>query len=111
MVVTNPSGPASRLPGGFTFDPFAIHAISPSLGLTGDIVQISGTGFHAGVKVTVDGAPASPTALTSTLIAVRVPAHAPGPVDVALTNTNDRQVTAAGGFAYAVVNNVSVSAA
>ena len=86
--------------------PLSVTSIFPSTGSTfgRTTATINGTGFQSGAVVTVDGADAKVTALApgQTGIAVMVPPHAPGPVDIVVVNPSGERVSAAGGYTYVV---------
>jgi hypothetical protein len=104
VVVTNSGGESSRLPGAFTFVPMEVTAISPTTGLTDDVVSIAGTGFLPGATVTLDGVAATVTLVTSTRIDVTTPAHAPGTVDVVVTNPGGQSGKLSDGYTYGAVS-------
>ncbi|QIG45063.1 hypothetical protein G5V58_21905 [Nocardioides anomalus] len=87
VVVTTPGGSAA-LAGAYTYVAApTLTAVEPDTGPAtgGAAVRLSGTGFRAGMTVTLGGAPATVTAVTGTTATVTTPAHDPGPVDVAVT--------------------------
>jgi len=102
VVVTNPSGVTSALRDGFTYVPVAITAISPSAGLGDNTIRISGTGFLAGATVTLDGVTAVASVLSNAVIRATPPLHAPGTVDVTVTNPGGQSGTLSSGYTYAV---------
>ena len=74
--------------GGTTPTVTALNPVSGSVG-GGTRVLIAGTGFIAGATVSFGGVPATEVAvLSTTSIAVTIPAHAPGAVGVTVTNLN-----------------------
>lgn len=81
----------------------AVTAVTPAVGPAtgGAAVTITGQGFMEGATVTFGGVPATavtvngPTSLTAV-----TPAHAAGPVDVEVTNTNTRKGVLKNGFTY-----------
>lgn len=84
-------------------DPIAFTRIDPDGGDLGgaDWVLIRGRGFDPGVAVTFDGAPAADLLYVSDRRLLARPApHAPGLVDVAVTNTDLTSVTAPGAYRY-----------
>jgi len=110
VVVTNPDGKSSSLPGAFTFTDLVVTSVAPAAALSGSTVRIQGAGFSAGATVTMGGVEArilsSNNASTIDLIA---PDHDGGLVDVVVTNPGGRSVTLAGGFRFTTVT-ISVSA-
>lgn len=82
----------------------AISGISPPIGpTTGGIpVTIEGDDFKEGLVVTIDGAPAEVTQLSTTEVIVNLPPRPgkAGRVDVTVTNPDQKTVTAKDGFAY-----------
>jgi hypothetical protein len=100
VVVTNSNGETARLSSGFTYVPVAITSISPPIGPAGTTVRLTGTGFLSGAFVSFGNARATTTLLTPTSIAVIVPVHADGSVDVIVTNPGGQSVSLAGGFTF-----------
>ena len=84
--------------------PPTVPAISPSRGLPGDRVSVTGSGFLAGATLTFDGVPAKVTSTFTNFIAGTTPFHSPGAVDVVVTNPDGTKTTLAGGFTYEVVS-------
>jgi Carboxypeptidase regulatory-like domain/IPT/TIG domain/Dockerin type I domain len=79
--------------------PVTITSVAPGsasrLGGTG--ITITGTGFLSGATVTVGGTAATNVVVVSaTQITATTPAHAPGTVDVTVTNTDSTNATLAG---------------
>ncbi|HUR79633.1 MAG TPA: IPT/TIG domain-containing protein [Thermoanaerobaculia bacterium] len=69
--------------------------------LGGRQIVIAGTGFLAGATVTIGGnAATNVTVNSATQITARTPAHAPGPVNVTVTNTNATSATLTNGLTY-----------
>jgi hypothetical protein len=105
VVVTNPDGKSGTLTNGFTYgDPApTVTTVDPNEGGAdgGYTVTITGTDFVAVPTVTFGGTPATTVSFTSsTSIIATVPAHAPGPVDVVVTNPDGQSGTLANGFTY-----------
>lgn len=101
VVVSNVNG-SSTLSGGFTYDdPPALISLAPANGspLGGTTVTLTGSGFTAADAVTFDGAAAAVTFDSATQLTVTAPAHAPGSVDVTISNGNG-STTLVGGFTY-----------
>jgi hypothetical protein len=84
--------------------PLSVTSVFPPSGSTfgATTATITGTGFQAGAVVTLDGAEAKVTTLGRTGIAVTVPPHAPGPVDIVVVNPSGDRASAAGGYTYVV---------
>jgi uncharacterized protein (TIGR03437 family) len=81
----------------------SVTAISPSTGSTirSTSVVISGTGFLAGARVTVNAMALNVTVVNSTTINAIVPAaHAAGPADVVVTNPSGLKGTLTAAFTY-----------
>lgn len=117
VTVTNSDGRLASLPGGFTFTPMTLTAVSPPSGSSGgyDRVIIYGTNFELNnATVTFDGVPAlAYDSRAENQIICTTPPHAAGSVDVIVTNPgygNDK-VTMINGFTYGnpTVNSVSPS--
>ncbi len=69
--------------------------------LGGRQIVITGSGFLAGATVTIGGSAATNVTVDSaTQITARTPAHAPGMVDVTVTNTNATTATLTNGLTY-----------
>jgi hypothetical protein len=67
----------------------------------GKPVTVNGTGFNAGATVTFGGTAATNVVVVnSTQITAKTPAHAPGAVNVTVTNTNASTGTLNGGYTY-----------
>lgn len=80
----------------------AVTFVAPSTGLASanTAIQIGGTGFQAGATLTIDGAAAPATVVSSTVITSIAPPHATGRVDVVVTNPGGQSSRLAGGFTY-----------
>ena len=112
VTVVNPGGGSGTLKNGYTFLPPLTPApagISPDSGQEagGTRVTITGTGFSPSGTVAVSFGGARATGLTLTeagagnySISCTTPAHAPGPVDVVITNPGNTTGTLAGAFTY-----------
>ncbi len=86
-----------------TFPPPTIGAISPAFGSKNGNrpVKITGTGFITGANVLFDVSPASNISVSSsTELTATTPAHAPGLVNVTVTNPDGQRATLAGAYAY-----------
>lgn len=81
----------------------AVSGVIPNVGpqAGGTPVTINGTGFMQGAKVSFGGAAATAVIITSpTSLTAVTPAHAAGPADVEVTNTNGQKDVLKGGFTY-----------
>jgi hypothetical protein len=83
----------------------SVTAIAPNTGSTAgtSAVKITGTGFQPGATVTVDGTLMNATVVSSTNIAVNMPAHATGTVDVVVANRPGEGVRVPGGYTYVLI--------
>ncbi|MBZ5647086.1 MAG: IPT/TIG domain-containing protein [Acidobacteriia bacterium] len=102
VTATNPDSSTGTLPGGLIYGPPpTITNLTRQVGTTagGTIFTINGTGFENGLTVKF-GATQAPTAqvLTSTQIRVTTPPHAPGFVNVTVTNPDATNGTANNAF-------------
>ncbi|HSY52214.1 MAG TPA: IPT/TIG domain-containing protein [Thermoanaerobaculia bacterium] len=82
-----------------------VSGIAPTTGSQsgGTVVTITGTGFLSGATVKFGGTPAtSVTVESSTSINATAPAHAPGKVDVVVTNSDNQSATLTQAFTYAL---------
>jgi hypothetical protein len=80
-----------------------VPAINPNVGpmTGGTTVQIYGSNFQAGATVTIGGASAPTTFVSSTLLSSTTPARPVGPADVVVTNPGGGNTTSLpGGFVY-----------
>ncbi len=101
VTVTNENG-SNTLVGGFTFnDPPVLTAVTPSNGTPfgGDSIQLTGSGFTTTTTVTFDGISAAVTFVDVNTLTATTPAHAPGAVNVTVSNVNGTD-TLVGGFTY-----------
>lgn len=103
VTVTNPGGSVFTLPRAFSYVAFDVSSISPPTGLGGDLVRIAGMGFDGGTNVSIGGAAAVVVGRSISLLTAFVPAHAPGAVDVSVTNSSGSQVTLGGAFTFGAV--------
>ena len=108
VVVTNPDGESSTLTRGFTYrivqvPPPAVTTIFPNVGSTSGFtsVKLSGSGFQAGATIVVDGVEKRLAFQNSTTVYLESWAHAPGTVDVVVTNPDGQSHTVVGGYTYA----------
>jgi phosphatidylserine/phosphatidylglycerophosphate/cardiolipin synthase-like enzyme len=84
-------------------NPPTVTSILPATGSSfgGTIVTITGTNFANGATVSFGGVPATNVSvLSSTSISARAPAHAIGPVDVVVANTDGGRGALANAFTY-----------
>jgi hypothetical protein len=107
VVVTNPNGDTTKLAAGFTFEMQVsptVTSVVPTSGLAGDTIRVVGTGFKTGMRLTVDGLPAT-FAIVESITAIRFgpPEHAPGPVDVVVTNPDGQTAGLPQAFTYQLV--------
>ncbi|HXH47938.1 MAG TPA: IPT/TIG domain-containing protein [Terriglobia bacterium] len=113
VAVTNPDGASAMLPAGFTFgtSSLTISSVTPNSGGTagGTVVTIAGSNFVSGATVSFGGSPASGVSfVNATQLKATTPAHASGPVNVAVTNPDGTSAVLAGGFMFGTVSlNVS----
>jgi hypothetical protein len=80
-----------------------VTAVSPNHGpwLGGAPITVTGTGFQSGATLTIGGTAAtSVVVVNATTITAKTPAHAPGTVDVTVTNPDTSHATLAGGFVF-----------
>ncbi len=79
-----------------------VTAVEPPSGPAsgGVAVHLSGTGFTPGVSVTFGGVPVTVTHLDASSIDVVAPEHAPGAVDVQVTDPDGRSAVAPTAFTY-----------
>ncbi len=80
-----------------------VSTVNPNSGSTvgGTSITITGTGFLANAAVSIGGSPASNVAVAnSTTITALTPAHAAGPANVVVTNTDGQSGTKTDGFTY-----------
>jgi len=83
--------------------PVTVTSVVPANGpfFGGQPVTVNGTGFLAGATVTFGGATATNIVVVSSIkITAKTPAHAPGPVNVTVTNTNATSGTLTNGYTY-----------
>ncbi|HET7434288.1 MAG TPA: IPT/TIG domain-containing protein [Thermoanaerobaculia bacterium] len=108
VVVKNYDSQSDTLVLGFGYK--GIIGVSPGSGNAGASLHIFGVGFQDGATVTVGGVAMNVTFSNGNLDGV-APAHAPGPVDVVVTNPGGETFTKVNGFKYLypthTVTNVS----
>jgi hypothetical protein len=108
VIVTNSDTQSGTLTQGFTYTevsnpPPTLTGISPASGTAagGTAVTVTGTGFQAGVTVSLGGTPATGvTVVSSTSITATTPAHAAGAVDVVVSNAEQQAATLPNGYTY-----------
>ncbi|HVZ38724.1 MAG TPA: IPT/TIG domain-containing protein [Candidatus Kapabacteria bacterium] len=115
--VVNPDGQGGGLPGAFTYvaaPALVITGINPTSGPAsgGNTVTISGNGFMPGIRVAFGGQQVMQVNfISSTQLAVGVPAHAPGAVDVTITNPDGSVATLRNAYTYVPAPAPSVTSA
>jgi hypothetical protein len=103
VQVTNTNGQTATLASGLTFiPPPTLGQLTRRVGSSagGTKLSITGTAFEPGITVQFGGLGAAVTFVSSTLINVTTPGHAPGLVDVKLTNPSGGSVTGTNAFQY-----------
>jgi hypothetical protein len=104
VTVTHPDAKAATLLAAFTYQgPPTVTSINPNSGLTtgGMSVTVSGSGFRAGVAVSVGGVPCGTVnLLSSTSLNCATGAHAAGTGDVVVTNSDAQSATLPASFTY-----------
>lgn len=98
----NTAAPSTSAPSHSATAP-AITSVTPATGPNagGTSVTIQGNGFSAGAKVTFGAVPATNIVVNSaTSVSANTPAHAPGTVDVVLTNADNQSATKTAGYTY-----------
>jgi hypothetical protein len=80
----------------------AVTTITPAIGaMTGGTpITIAGRGFESGATVMLGGITTEATVSSDTRIVAETPAHAVGPVDLVVTNSDGRKARLDGGFTY-----------
>jgi hypothetical protein len=88
---------------------FAVTGIFPASGsTTGSLARIAGSLFTADAVVRVGGVVTPAVVVSSSVIELTMPSHAPGPVDVMVTEGN-AIATLRGGYTYVFVEPPAVS--
>lgn len=115
LTVENPDGQRATLPAALRFDAPpapapapppapapALAAVTPSAGpeTGGTVVVLSGAGLDPLVTVRLGGASATVTAASATELTLVAPPHAPGAVDVVVTNPDGQTATLAAAYTY-----------
>jgi MYXO-CTERM domain-containing protein len=98
-------GQTGTLTGGYTYGGTVsptVTALSPNSGpsLGGTYLTLTGSDFQNGATVTVGGVAATVKSVHPDFIGLVTPAHAPGAVDVVVTNPDTKTATKTGGFTY-----------
>ncbi|HKW00975.1 MAG TPA: IPT/TIG domain-containing protein [Vicinamibacterales bacterium] len=89
--------------------PFAVTSVFPASGsTTGTKTRIVGSQFTADAVVRVDGVVTPAVVISPSVIELTMPAHAPGPVDIVVTEGN-AAATLHGGYTYVFVEPPVVS--
>ncbi len=96
---------SAKLAGGYTYlDKLAVTQVAPATAPAagGTIIKISGRGFVSGAQVQIGGVQATEVNVANdhNSITVTLPAHAPGLVDIVVTNPNGKLATLLNGFTY-----------
>ena len=89
-----------------TVTALTVTGVSPTRGPASfaDEVRVTGTGFLPGATLTLDGVAATANLFRSnTLISGRTPVHAPGTVDVVVTNPDGQSARLTGGYTFDVI--------
>jgi hypothetical protein len=103
VTVTTSAGCSDAKSANVTVSPVTVTSVTPANGpfFGGQPVTVHGTGFNTGATVTFGGAAAtSVVVVNSTTITCKTPAHAVGPVNVTVTNTNATSGTLTNGYTY-----------
>jgi hypothetical protein len=105
VVVRNSNGDEAAFSGGFTyFNPSApvISSVTPNTGIEtgGTLIILTGTQFESGATISLGGADCTGPVASQTLATCTTALHAPGPVDVVVTNPGGLSGTFAQGFEY-----------
>jgi hypothetical protein len=103
LVVTNPGGQSVTMAAAYRFASASLTAVFPTAGTTAGNtpLTITGTGFIQGATVTVGGVPNGFGVENDTTIVMATTPHAPGTVDVVVTNPGGPALTLVGGYTYA----------
>jgi hypothetical protein len=105
MTVGCGKSPSSPTPRAAPSAAPTVAAIAPDSGFTSfpSEIHVSGTGFALGATVTLDGVAATVSKVTSTEVIARTPPHAPGTVDVVVTNPDRQNATLTGAYTFEIV--------
>ncbi len=111
VTLLNPGGGKALLKKAFTYvTPPSLYGASPGSGPAsgGTPVTLQGAYFLPGVAVSFGGAPATALTLDSpSQLSVVAPAHAPGYVDIVVTNPDGQADTLAGFYRYVAAPSVA----
>jgi Ca-activated chloride channel homolog len=101
----SPSSPSilTSPPSSNSSQPLTVSAVSPGVGVIGDTVKVSGTGFAQGSTVMLGEELARVTSISSGVLLAIAPPHPPGEVDVTVTNRDGDRATLPHGYAYDLV--------
>lgn len=107
VAVTNPDGTKSAIARGFEYlppPPPAVTGLTPSIGSTGGGtgVQVFGSGFQPGIIASIDGVAQQTFYGTNSAIIMMTTPHAPGPVDIQVTNPDGSKAVLAGKYTFAL---------
>ena len=106
VVVTNPDTQSATCTNCFTYVAPApaptITSVSPTSGTSagGATVTVNGTNFQTGATAAVGGVALTATTVSATAIPGTTGAHAPGAVNVVVTNPDQQNVTATNAYTY-----------
>ena len=104
VTVVNPDGKGIQLPNVFAYQTVGpvITSVAPNTGpfAGGNEVTVTGTGFEAGVSVSVSGLNAPLVSQTATSLRIRMPAHAPAVVGLMVTNPDSQSAAKANAYTY-----------
>jgi IPT/TIG domain len=87
-----------------------LSSVTPDVGLVsgGEMVTVTGSGFEAGMTVTIGGVAVTPTSVTPTSFTFMTPAEGPGLVDIQVTTSFGLSpLTAADEYTYASLPVIS----
>lgn len=101
------SGPTAPAPSPVTLSTaLTVTSVSPTNGPTSFVSEMraTGTGFQSGATLTVDGVAATAVVRSSTLIVAQLPVHAPGTVDIVVTNPGGQSAKLARGYTFEVLS-------
>lgn len=106
VVVMNPDFQTATARSGFTYTPgpapFVLSSIVPTGGSVagGTTVTLAGSGFQAGLSVSIGGAAAATSTVTSSSITATTSAHVPAVVDVVVANPGGESRTLPLAYSY-----------
>lgn len=105
VTILNSNGETATSPSSiFTYELPTITAISPTSGTEGTSVTLTGTGFLAGITVSIGGVTcSSPSLVSSTQLTCTVGAHIGGSATVTILNPNTQTATSSSSiFSYSL---------